>query len=76
MIHTTITIWVEPDSEIHFLQYLKIIDELPIENKYTWRTSDIRISKGMISNWVWVNIPIDTYLKFLHSWKFNGGIFS
>lgn len=76
MKNVTITIWVEPNSIIHFLQYLKIIDDLPIENNYTWRTQDIKISKAMISNWIWVNIPINIYTKFIHSWKFNGGTFS
>lgn len=76
MKNVTITIWVGPNSVIHFLQYLKIIDDLPIENNYTWRTQDIKISKAMISNWIWVNIPINTYTKFIHSWKFNGGTFS
>ena len=75
MNNTTITIWVNPNDEIHFFQYLKIIDDLPIENKYTWETSDIQISKSMISNWIWVNLPIETYIKFISSWKFNGGQF-
>ena len=76
MKNTTITIFVSPESEIHFFQYLKVISELPIENNYTWRTQDINISKGMISNWVWVNLDIDTYIKFIHSFLFNGGDFN
>lgn len=76
MKNTTITIWVYPNDEINFFQHLKIIDDLPIENTYTWRTQDVKVSKAMISNWIWVNLPIDTYIKFIHSWKFNGGTFS
>jgi hypothetical protein len=73
---TTITIWVHPNDEIQFLQYLDIIDKLPIESSYTWETKDVKISKAMISNWIWVNIPIETYVKFMASWRFNGGTFS
>jgi hypothetical protein len=75
MKNTTVTIWVSPDTEIHFFQYLKIISDLPIENPYTWRVKDISISKSMISNWVWVNLDVETYTKFIYSYKFNGGTF-
>ena len=75
MKNITVTIWVSPETEVHFFQYLKIISDLPIENTYIWRVKDIQISKGMISNWIWVNLDIETYLKFFSSYKFNGGTF-
>ena len=75
MTNTTITLWINPECEMYFWQLLKTIEDLPIENTFTWRTEDIQISKTMISNWVWVNIPIVTYLKFTHSFIYNKGKF-
>lgn len=72
----TITLWVNHGDEIYFYHILKVIDSLPIDNKYTWRPNDIKISKNMKSDWVCVNIPLDLYLKFIHSFKFNNGVFS
>jgi len=73
--NTTITIWVSPKTEIDFLQYLKIISDLPFESNYTWKVKDVEVSKAMISDWVWVNLDIETYLKFLSSFRYNGGTF-
>jgi hypothetical protein len=76
MKQTTITLWVKPEDEMHFLQILKVIDQLPIENTYIWNTKDVNVSRALISNWLWVSLSIELYIKFSHSWKFNGGEFA
>lgn len=73
--NNTVTIWVDPSNELDFFKHLKIIDDLPIENSYTWNTREVTVSKAMISNWVWVNLSIELYLKFTFSFKSNGGVF-
>lgn len=75
MNNVTITMWVNPNDEMYFFSILKFIDSLPIENEYTWRTEDVRITKSMISNWISVNIPIETYVKFRYSFEKNKGKF-
>lgn len=75
MNNTTITLWVNPTCEMYFWQLIKQIDSLPIEATFTWNPIDIQISKAMISNWIWINMPVDTYLKFTHSLIFNKGKF-
>ena len=75
MKNITITILVKPEDEIYFLRLIQIIDSLPIENEYKWNSQDVQISKCMISNWVWINLPIEIYLKFTTSLLFNKGKF-
>ena len=75
MLNTTITIWVKPENELYFFQILKKINDLPIENEYKWNPQDISISKAMISNWVWINLSFEMYLKFVNSFMFNNGKF-
>lgn len=73
MKNTTITIWVNPKDLPYFLGILKRLDELPIEADYKWNILDTEISEAMISNWIWVNLSIDSYLKFMYSYRLNGG---
>lgn len=74
MKNTTITIWVNPKDFAFFLNTAAFIDNLPLENDYKWNAAtDLQISEAMISNWMWVNLSIDFYLKFMYSYQLNGG---
>lgn len=69
MKNTTITLFVNPDSLIIMLEVLKVLDGLELENNYTFQPSDIQFSEAMISNWIFLNVPVDLYLKFRN--KYN-----
>lgn len=69
MKNITITLFVNPDSLIIMLEVLKILDGLEVENNYTFQPSDISFSEAMISNWIFLNVPVDLYLKFRN--KYN-----
>lgn len=60
---TTITLFVEPKSLSIFLEVLKELENLPLENNYKFNPKDLVFTEQMISNWIWLNIPIDEYLK-------------
>ena len=60
---TTITLFVQPESIVIFLEVLNILENLPLQNNYTFNPKDLIFKQEMISNWIWLNIPIDQYLK-------------
>ena len=60
---TTITLFVQPESIAIFLEVLNILEDLPLQNTYTFNPKDLIFKQEMISNWIWLNIPIDQYLK-------------
>lgn len=60
---TTITLFVEPESLTIFLEVLKILEGLLIENNYRFNPKDLMFSEAMISNWIWLNVPVEEYLK-------------
>lgn len=62
----TITLFVSPDSLMIFLQVTRILRTLDIENDYVFTPSDIQYSEAMISNYVWINMDIEEYLKFTY----------
>lgn len=59
----TITLFVEPKSLAIFLEVTKILKHLQLENSYIFTPSDLIFSESMISNWIWINMEIDEYLK-------------
>lgn len=59
----TITLFVEPKSFTVFVEVLKKLENLPLENDYYFNTKDLIFREEMISNWIWLNVPIDEYLK-------------
>lgn len=59
----TITLFVSPESLMVFLQVTKILRTLPIENDYVFTPGDLHYSEAMISNYVWINMDIEEYLK-------------
>lgn len=60
---TTITLFVEPKSLTIFLEVVKILEGLPLENNYKFNPKDLIFREEMISNWCWINMPVDEYLK-------------
>ena len=40
-----------------------ILEQCELENDYIFTPSDLIFTEGMISNWIWVNMDIDEYLK-------------
>jgi hypothetical protein len=59
----TITLFVEPKSLAIFLEVTKILKELELENNYHFTPSDLVFNESMISNWIWINMEIEEYLK-------------
>jgi hypothetical protein len=62
----TITLFVEPKSLAIFLEVTNILKGLDVENNYIFTPSDLIFSEGMISNWFWINMEIEEYLKLKH----------
>ena len=69
----TITIFVEPDSFKPLVEVLKILEGLGLETNYRFQPLDIKYSEAMISNWMFVNVPVKLYTLFLHYWRLSGG---
>ena len=63
---TTITIFVEPKSFAIFIEVITKLEDLPFDNDYTFNPKDLIYSESMISNWRWLNMPIDEYLKLVY----------
>lgn len=59
----TITLFVEPKSLSIFIQVMKVLSELDVENNYVFSPNDLVFSEAMISNWIWLNIDVAEYLK-------------
>lgn len=59
----TITLFVEPKSLPIFLEVTKILKGLEIENDYKFFPPDLVFTEAMISNYVWINMEIEEYLK-------------
>ena len=64
MKNVTITLFIRPDSLTSIVSTFKILDDLDFENDYTIQVHDIVYTESMISNYVWMNVPVDLYLKF------------
>ena len=62
--NTTVTIYVEPSGVMPLLTTIKILDQLPIDNDYTFNKSDITYSTNFNSGYTSINIPVNLYLKF------------
>lgn len=59
----TITLFVEPKSLAIFLEVTTILKGLQFENNYVFTPADLVISETMISDWIWINMEIEEYLK-------------
>jgi hypothetical protein len=59
----TITLFVEPKSLTIFLQVTQILKGLELENTYAFNPYDLIFTESMISNYVWINMEIEEYMK-------------
>lgn len=59
----TITLFVEPKSLVKFVEIIKILESLNLDNDYVFNPNDITFSEAMISNWIWLNVPLENYVK-------------
>ena len=59
----TITIFVEPKSLMILIEVLSKLKNLEPDNNYTFQPKDLIFSEEMISNFIWLNVPIEEYLK-------------
>ena len=66
----TVTIFVEPNSLTILLKVLEVLDNLSLQDYdcYAFTPSDIIFSEGMISNYIWLNVPVELYKKFKTSY--------
>ena len=69
MKNTTITLFVKPEDLTTLLRILKILSVLDIDNNYTFQPKDITFSQAMISNYIWLNIDIELYMKFIYKYR-------
>ena len=59
----TITLFVEPKSLNSFLTVTTVLKGLELDNDYSFQPLDLIFQEEMISNWVWINMEIEEYLK-------------
>ena len=69
MNNTTITLFILPNSLLKFIEVIKVLDDLPIENDYVFNPIDIAYSENFSSACNQVNVPIELYLKFRYSYN-------
>ena len=69
MENVTITIFVKPDSLMSLVESLNILDTLDIENEYRVQPHDIHYTEAMISNYVFLNLPFELYMKFKNCYQ-------
>lgn len=67
----TITLFVEPSSLNVFLEITKRLKLLPMENSYRFTPSDFTFTEQMISNWIWINMDVEEYLKLKYCIRNN-----
>ena len=70
---TTVVMYVKQSDFKYFLEVFKIVSELP-ENyfDYTFRSEDIKYSnEKMMGDWIQLNIPVMTYLKWEVCYRTN-----
>lgn len=63
MKNTTVTLFVAPDSLIQLSESLTILDRIVVYNDYELPRG-LDYNTTFVSNFIQVNIPIGTYLKF------------
>lgn len=69
MNNVTITLFIKPDGLLKFLEVLKVLNDLPLENDYVFNTIDIEYSESFTSTHTQVNVPVDLYLSFRYSYN-------
>lgn len=59
----TITLFIEPKSLPIFISVVKFLQKLDIDNDYVFTPSDLIFSEAMISNYIWLNIDVEDWVK-------------
>lgn len=62
-----ITLFIEPKSLKVMVEVLQILNNLPLENDYTFQPKDLIFSEKFHSEYVWLNIPVGQYYKLKYS---------
>lgn len=65
----TITLFVKPDCLSIFLEVTNILKGLSLENNYQFQPADLTFTEQMISNWIWINMEVDEYIKLKYCIK-------
>ena len=65
----TITLYVEPFSLLLLMQHLSILENLPMDNDYTFQVRDIEFSEFHQTGYLIINVPIDLWAKFTYKHK-------
>lgn len=69
MENVTITVCIK-DGLLKFLEVLKVLSDLPLENDYVFNPIDIIYSDTIMTiNHSRVNVPVELYLKFRYSYN-------
>jgi len=61
----TVAMWVHPDTYTIILEILSIIDDLDIDNDYTFQPHDVKISDNPVTGYYHFSIPIALHAKFV-----------
>lgn len=69
MNNVTITLFIKPDSLFKFIEVIKVLDSLPLENTYVFNPVDIEYSEIPVPSFNQVNVPVELYLKFRYSYN-------
>ncbi|MBK7362629.1 MAG: hypothetical protein IPJ01_10075 [Micavibrio sp.] len=69
MENVTITLFIKPDGLLKFLEVLKVLDNLPLENTYAFNPVDIEYLEIPVPSFNQVNVPVELYLKFRYSYN-------
>ncbi len=70
----TITLFIEPKSLISFIEVMKILKKIGLDDDYIFNPIDLVFSETMISNYISISIDIDEYLKlkyYIRKLSFN-----
>lgn len=59
----TITIFIKPTTLIDFIEVTNVLKGINLDNNYEFNPSDIVFSERMISDWVWINMEVNEYIK-------------
>jgi len=59
----TITLFVNPESFVKFVEVTEILSHLELNNSYEFNPSELSFTEKYHSDWCIVNMPIKDYLK-------------
>ena len=68
---TTISIYVDYALIDQFIMILKVVDDKPFNHPYIFNPSEAMYSDYPTDGHLQVNIPINLWIKFQYTYKFN-----